>query len=200
MEEKFASVAVPPPLPPKTKPRTPLQHSGHQQQHSTVPTGTVAPASVSFVDVFHDSNSSSRENHVVKILINPDGGVTKTESPMSEKVQSADRQSDVIYEVAPCIRISLNSESEMIHKSMEKPQDLSGSYFYFGSYNFGVMSSGQVSPSDTLDSGTCSDLDGTPTPPAKKNGVSVTLIGKFGKFLHLIIPFSYVEFSIFAAF
>lgn len=40
-----------------------------------------------------------------------------------------------------------------------------------------MLSSGQVSPSDTLDSGTCSDLDGTPPPlPKKKGGVSVTVI------------------------
>lgn len=41
-----------------------------------------------------------------------------------------------------------------------------------------------MSPSDTLDSGTCSDLDGTPPPlPKKKNGggVSVTLIGSHNK-------------------
>ncbi|XP_054015136.1 glutaredoxin domain-containing cysteine-rich protein CG12206-like [Hylaeus anthracinus] len=39
-----------------------------------------------------------------------------------------------------------------------------------------VMSSGQCSPSDTLDSGTCSDLDGTPPPlPKKKNASTVTL-------------------------
>ncbi|KAL2725379.1 glutaredoxin domain-containing cysteine-rich protein CG31559-like [Vespula squamosa] len=45
---------------------------------------------------------------------------------------------------------------------------------YYNSFqnplNTMVMSSGQCSPSDTLDSGTCSDLDGTPPPlPKKKN-------------------------------
>lgn len=52
-------------------------------------------------------------------------------------------------------------------------------YFYFGGYNCGLISSGQVSPSDTLDSGTCSDLDGTPPPLPKKksSAVTVTVIG-----------------------
>lgn len=52
--------------------------------------------------------------------------------------------------------------------------------FYYNSYpgqlNGMVMSSGQCSPSDTLDSGTCSDLDGTPPPlPKKKNSSTVIL-------------------------
>lgn len=57
----------------------------------------------------------------------------------------------------------------------------SPSHYYFNQFN-GIMSSGQMSPSDTLDSGTCSDLDGTPPPLTKKkngSGVSVTMIGKF---------------------
>ncbi|XP_014488196.1 PREDICTED: glutaredoxin domain-containing cysteine-rich protein CG12206-like isoform X2 [Dinoponera quadriceps] len=49
---------------------------------------------------------------------------------------------------------------------------------YQGSLNGMVMSSGQCSPSDTLDSGTCSDLDGTPPPlPKKKNASTVILSG-----------------------
>lgn len=52
--------------------------------------------------------------------------------------------------------------------------------FYYNSYQNPlsgmVMSSGQCSPSDTLDSGTCSDLDGTPPPlPKKKNASTVIL-------------------------
>ncbi|KAH1022269.1 hypothetical protein HUJ04_011692 [Dendroctonus ponderosae] len=59
----------------------------------------------------------------------------------------------------------------------------SPSQYYFNQFS-GIMSSGQMSPSDTLDSGTCSDLDGTPPPPSKKtngNGISVTLIGSHKK-------------------
>lgn len=52
--------------------------------------------------------------------------------------------------------------------------------FYYNTYQSPlsgmVMSSGQCSPSDTLDSGTCSDLDGTPPPlPKKKNASTVIL-------------------------
>lgn len=57
----------------------------------------------------------------------------------------------------------------------------SSACFYYNSYHQSplssmVMSSGQCSPSDTLDSGTCSDLDGTPPPlPKKKNASTVIL-------------------------
>lgn len=56
----------------------------------------------------------------------------------------------------------------------------SSACFYYNSYQSPlsgmVMSSGQCSPSDTLDSGTCSDLDGTPPPlPKKKNANTVIL-------------------------
>ncbi|EFA01871.1 glutaredoxin domain-containing cysteine-rich protein CG12206 [Tribolium castaneum] len=87
-------------------------------------------------------------------------------TPVQHSLQSSHSPSHVVKirinpteEVScpPCIRISVNS-SEM----MSRP------YFFYN-----VMSSGQTSPSDTLDSGTCSDLDGTP--PPKKN-TSVTLI------------------------
>ncbi|XP_020284334.1 glutaredoxin domain-containing cysteine-rich protein CG31559-like isoform X2 [Pseudomyrmex gracilis] len=51
--------------------------------------------------------------------------------------------------------------------------------FYYNTYQNPlsgmVMSSGQCSPSDTLDSGTCSDLDGTPPPLPKKNASTVIL-------------------------
>jgi glutaredoxin domain-containing cysteine-rich protein 1 len=50
-------------------------------------------------------------------------------------------------------------------------------YFFYGSFasNGMVISSGQSSPSDTLDSGTCSDLDGsTPPPLPKKKSVTAT--------------------------
>lgn len=53
--------------------------------------------------------------------------------------------------------------------------------FYYGSFQNQltsmVMSSGQCSPSDTLDSGTCSDLDGTPPPLPKKKNSSTVLLG-----------------------
>ncbi|XP_071861922.1 uncharacterized protein isoform X1 [Bombus fervidus] len=79
-----------------------------------------------------------------------------------------------------------SSEKEMVHRETSEPlntsspNNRSGSCFYYNSYpsqlNGMVMSSGQCSPSDTLDSGTCSDLDGTPPPlPKKKNASTVIL-------------------------
>lgn len=113
--------------------------------------------------VLADSQENHHQSHVVKIRINP----TKSEI------------ASVTCDVAPRISISVNSEGDMIQKSngMEVEGERSP-YFFFGSYNCNVMSSGQVSPSDTLDSGTCSDLDGTPPPLPKKkgNGITVTVI------------------------
>lgn len=101
--------------------------------------------------------ADTQQSHVVKIRINP----TKT---------------SVVCDVAPRISISVNAEGEMLQKgnTMEVEGERSP-YFYFGSYNCNVMSSGQVSPSDTLDSGTCSDLDGTPPPLPKKKGNAITV-------------------------
>nr|XP_023017638.1 glutaredoxin domain-containing cysteine-rich protein CG31559-like isoform X1 [Leptinotarsa decemlineata]XP_023017639.1 glutaredoxin domain-containing cysteine-rich protein CG31559-like isoform X1 [Leptinotarsa decemlineata]XP_023017640.1 glutaredoxin domain-containing cysteine-rich protein CG31559-like isoform X1 [Leptinotarsa decemlineata]XP_023017641.1 glutaredoxin domain-containing cysteine-rich protein CG31559-like isoform X1 [Leptinotarsa decemlineata] len=185
MEE---TVAVPPPVPPKTKTRTAtLQESAYS---TVLPNGTTAvPLS--------NSQCESREtkNHVVKILISPQNcrGTTKTlvnSDSTSDSTTSTsktivnsdgDRQKDVVCDTAPCIRISLNGDqSDMVLKNnMDRGNEVGNNYFYYGGFNFGVMSSGQVSPSDTLDSGTCSDMDGTPPPASmkKKNGVSVTLIG-----------------------
>lgn len=108
-------------------------------------------------------NHHHHQSHVVKIRINP----------MKSEIAS------VTCDVAPRISISVNSEGDMIQKS--NAMEVEGErnpYFFFGSYNCNVMSSGQVSPSDTLDSGTCSDLDGTPPPLPKKkgNGITVTVI------------------------
>lgn len=93
------------------------------------------------------------QSHVVKIRINP----------------------------SDCRRvpgISINVNPDMIQKGSMDAETERNPYFYFANYNCNIISSGQVSPSDTLDSGTCSDLDGTPPPlPKKKNSsISVTVI------------------------
>ncbi|OAD61388.1 hypothetical protein WN48_10090 [Eufriesea mexicana] len=77
-------------------------------------------------------------------------------------------------------------KEDMVHRETSEPMNTSSSNnrssacFYYNSYpnqlNGMVISSGQCSPSDTLDSGTCSDLDGTPPPlPKKKNASTVIL-------------------------
>lgn len=91
-----------------------------------------------------------KRTHVVKIQINP-------------------KDDDVTCVIQPCIRINVNQNTD----NMVQNQD---NYFFYDQFN--IMSSGQISPSDTLDSGTCSDLDNTPPPLPKKSGVSVTIIGE----------------------
>lgn len=189
--EETSVAAQAPPLPPKNlKARSsPLQESS-----TTVSQKTVVAPSVTFVDLFHNSKSTAPtiKNHVVKIIINPENDTTtvvNSDSEISEKNIESEKDTNnagnaIICDASPCIRISLNSEPEVIQKSKncntEKMSEMQGSYFYYSAYNYGILSSGQVSPSDTLDSGTCSDLDGTPPPPTKnKNGISVTLIGKY---------------------
>lgn len=93
-----------------------------------------------------------------------------------------------------CIRINVSSSDvehqqqheEMVRRSTtsipgnlikSSPQERVNPYFFYGSFasNGMVISSGQSSPSDTLDSGTCSDLDGsTPPPLPKKKSVTST--------------------------
>ncbi|XP_067215342.1 dual specificity protein kinase splB-like isoform X2 [Linepithema humile] len=79
-----------------------------------------------------------------------------------------------------------NDGSDMVHRGTTETLNSStlggrtSACFYYNSYQSPlsgmVMSSGQCSPSDTLDSGTCSDLDGTPPPlPKKKNASTVIL-------------------------
>lgn len=202
MEETSAATKAPP-LPPKNlKTRlSPLQESP-----TTVPPKAVVAPAVTFVDLFHNPKSTAPaiKNHVVKILINPESDTTtvvNSDSDICDKNSTSAKEKNknsginsVICDVAPCIRISLNSESEMIQKNnsshSDKMGETQGNYFYYSAYNYSIMSSGQVSPSDTLDSGTCSDLDGTPPPPPKmRNGVSVTLIGMYVLFNFL---FNYV--------
>ena len=96
-----------------------------------------------------------------------------------------------------CVRISvINSKNNINNNSivirdLTQDQDkddmvqrgaqegLNASCFYYGSFQSSltnmVMSSGQCSSSDTLDSGTCSDLDGTPPPLPKKNSSPIVL-------------------------
>ncbi|XP_078051673.1 uncharacterized protein LOC144477806 [Augochlora pura] len=76
-----------------------------------------------------------------------------------------------------------NTEKDMVHRdstdALNSGSNRSNACFY---YNYQsplagmVMSSGQCSPSDTLDSGTCSDLDGTPPPLPKKKNASTVLL------------------------
>ncbi|KAL1509684.1 hypothetical protein ABEB36_004387 [Hypothenemus hampei] len=128
------------------------------------------------------SCGNSGKNHVVKIFINPEETQLicngKEENFLGCSDQDSVNSGDV-PSAETCIRISVNN-SDIFHNKnnmMDAVERSSPPHYCFNQFN-NIMSSGQMSPSDTLDSGTCSDLDGTPPPLTKqKNGVSVTLIG-----------------------
>lgn len=71
--------------------------------------------------------------------------------------------------------IQRNSQEGLLHSSLSNNSNC----FYYGSFQNTltnmVISSGQCSPSDTLDSGTCSDLDVTPPPLPKKSCSTILL-------------------------
>lgn len=132
--------------------------------------------------------------HVVTIRINTD-----SEKPKAPKISSVHLKSEVNFETFKIndickknnslVRINVDESRPKILDNEELIKTDKAPYIYCNSFvnsmtNM-VMSSGQCSPSDTLDSGTCSDLDGTPPPLPKKKisksssitkAVSVTLI------------------------
>lgn len=162
---KFLACAPPPSSPPTVPARSVASGSLVVRHHS---------------DSFSEEPGRQQKNHVVKILINPKSSTDRPDgvSRNGDAAAPRDRQTDsVVCDVAPCVRISVNSESEMIEN--HTMTETTGAFFCYGTYNCGVKSSGQISPfSDTPDSGTCSDLDGAPPPLPKKkgDGISITLI------------------------
>ncbi|CAK1542687.1 unnamed protein product [Leptosia nina] len=128
--------------------------------------------------------------HVVTIRINTD-----TDKPKAPKISSVHLKSDVDFDTFKINDTKRNSSLVRLNVEDTRPkietEELSkdkAPFIYCSSYvnpmtNM-IMSSGQCSPSDTLDSGTCSDLDGTPPPLPKKKlsksntkkSVSVTVI------------------------
>lgn len=156
----------------------------------TAPLTTVVPA--------------PRNGHVVTIRINPDEPANqKTTSKVSLNQSDpintiskfivniceggeAQRETAASQTHVPCVTISVKPDDKMVQKTdsmLKTSGDMGSAYFFCNT----LMSSGQCSPSDTMDSGTCSDLDGTPPPLPKKklskaNGsthkrISVTVIG-----------------------
>lgn len=135
-------------------------------------------------------NTDALGQHVVTIRINTD-----TDKP-KPKISSVHLKSDVdlnqindLYKKNSLVRINGDDrpkiiENEDIIKTDKAPYIYCNSYV--NSMTNMVMSSGQCSPSDTLDSGTCSDLDGTPPPLPKKKtikssakkAISVTMISQ----------------------
>ncbi|CAH2055855.1 unnamed protein product, partial [Iphiclides podalirius] len=127
--------------------------------------------------------------HVVTIRINTD-----TDKPKAPKISSVHLKSDADFETFKIgdtkknnslVRINVDENRPKIRDNEETAKMDKAPYIYCNSYvSTSMMSSGQCSPSDTLDSGTCSDLDGTPPPLPKKKtskssskkAVTVTMI------------------------
>lgn len=128
--------------------------------------------------------------HVVTIRINTD-----TDKP-KPKISSVHLKNEIdfdsfkindIYKKNTTVRLNADDRPKIIEsEDLLKPDKAPFIYCnsYMSSMTNMVMSSGQCSPSDTLDSGTCSDLDGTPPPLPKKKmsksgtkkAISVTMI------------------------
>lgn len=125
-------------------------------------------------------------NHVVTIRINTDAAVNNKVPKISSVHLKSEadfetfKLNDIYKKNSSLVRLNADDtrpitvDNEDNHRTAtDKPP-----YIYCNSYSLNsmtnmVMSSGQCSPSDTLDSGTCSDLDGTPPPlPKKKSSKS----------------------------
>ncbi|CAH1124556.1 unnamed protein product [Ceutorhynchus assimilis] len=198
MSEQQPVTCLPPPLPPKTKPRRAAidedrryadnqdgiiisaSYSSPSSRSSAITTVNLNTVDLNIPDGFQEltySCKNSGKSHVVKILINPEEYPLDRNDPGCNNSDSV-VSSDVVPSGETCIRISVNNNHNTMVDAVGSPQ-----HYYFNQFN-NLMSSGQMSPSDTLDSGTCSDLDGTPPPLTKKkngSGVSVTLIGSHKK-------------------
>lgn len=169
---------VPPPLPPKTRRQTSGGESTVHQNNGN----TTDVFGCSFPEI-NSNVTTTVQNHVVKIRINPQQSLQEHHQQQQQQQHQIDKN-----EISEsCVRISVNSADMLQSNAMT--DTTTSNYFFYGPFNLNnVISSGQVSPSDTLDSGTCSDLDITatitttsttppPLPNKKKNAVSVTLIG-----------------------
>lgn len=135
--------------------------------------------------------STDARPHVVTIRINTDA-----DKPKAPKISSVHLKSDIEFDTYKIndlvkknnslVRLNVDESKPKIIDSDDLVKTEKAPYIYCNSYTSMtnmVMSSGQCSPSDTLDSGTCSDLDGTPPPLPKKKisktnskKVSVTVI------------------------
>ncbi|XP_050303676.1 glutaredoxin domain-containing cysteine-rich protein CG12206-like [Anthonomus grandis grandis] len=183
-EHQEPVTCVPPPLPPKTKryhavttDRDIVISAHSNRNNSTVNLNTVDVNVPGFRELTYSCENSG-ESHVVKIRISPEvvGGSDGTVCCSEE---GGERELCSKLDSGCSIRISVNNNT------MVDTAERSNLPHYFFNQFGGLMSSGQISPSDTLDSGTGSDLDGTPPPFMKKKnsvgGVSVTVIGSHKK-------------------
>ncbi|XP_058789359.1 glutaredoxin domain-containing cysteine-rich protein CG31559-like [Phymastichus coffea] len=131
--------------------------------------------------------SAPAQRHVVKIKIQPScEPAAKLVSAVRLSLED-DQDGDAPEEelaADSCLRISVggslysgseSSSEEMHHQQQAEPREQS-CFFYSSPPGSMLIASGQCSPSETLDSGTCSDLDGTPPPLPKKKAPGTLLL------------------------
>ncbi|XP_063227960.1 glutaredoxin domain-containing cysteine-rich protein CG31559-like [Bacillus rossius redtenbacheri] len=153
----------PPPLPPKTR-RSPTATVLVAANHDSPPARLLPEA----------FSSDDRQRHVVKIRINTGDEHARAQQPVEASSGG-------------CVRISVGggAAADMVRRAtLDGGRQHGGHYFFCnGLGTASVASSGQSSPSDTLDSGTCSDLDGgtPPPPPPKKRPPAVTVTVNGGR-------------------
>lgn len=164
---------------------------------------TKAPTTVFVAATQARETSDARQSpantgrHVVTIRINTD-----QDKPIAPKISSVHLKSETEFDPFKLndlnkknntlVRINVDETLPKIleNNELQKTEKDKPPYIYCNSYSLNsnmVMSSGQCSPSDTLDSGTCSDLDSTP-PPLPKKKVSKSSNNKKAVTVTLISP------------
>ncbi|GBP39532.1 Glutaredoxin domain-containing cysteine-rich protein CG31559 [Eumeta japonica] len=200
---------VPPALPPKARQKgaTTLTQIGGDcgasefgggadaadgsSMHSLVLNSTPTPATV-FVAATRTQRDAAGA-HVVTIRVNTDTDRYKTPKISSVHLKSDANldtlkiENEIYKKNNSLVRITIDEthvDTEHGDRGVERAPYINCNSYPLISMNT-LMSSGQCSPSDTLDSGTCSDLDGTPPPlpkkkitktNARKKAVTVTMI------------------------
>ncbi|XP_032665605.1 glutaredoxin domain-containing cysteine-rich protein CG31559-like [Odontomachus brunneus] len=145
--------------------------------------GAVVVSATNLVNERHCESAGAGEGCV---RISVFGGEATSDNRERDSNSSIDNNNDEEDDDRRGLNNDRSDNKDMVHRETTETLNSSSlggrpnACFYYNSYqsplNGMVMSSGQCSPSDTLDSGTCSDLDGTPPPlPKKKNSSMVIL-------------------------
>ncbi|XP_049939193.1 uncharacterized protein LOC126413329 [Schistocerca serialis cubense] len=193
MEEVVArSSSIPPPLPPKTRNRTQqLSNSSNSSSSSGEILTTFTFPEMRSVNLVSTAQQQQQQQiqeqqqpqgHVVKIRINPEQesvDYTPTDGCIRISVNgtSSHHHHETVIDTSvgggddAILRRSTGEKSSATVVTTSTPDRGPGApYYFYNSFPSAsmVISSGQSSPSDTLDSGTCSDLDGSTPPPLPK--------------------------------
>lgn len=189
--ESYQKAKVPPPVPPKYRHLASAADTCHKENM--------------FENAYHDSNPVTggaliQTNGMrVKIQINPENPVSENDyrtvlrstsqsngNAVKININGTENLDDMLLKSASCNSCNAANDNyasltQNAFGAEQKPQNNvsnGGKYIANGNTNgyFSNISSGQSSPSDNLDSGTCSDVDtGTPPPfGAKKKSNSKT--------------------------